>query len=303
MKKYISLSIIIAFIHIVYCESTSSKISEEYLYRGYTHQKLNHPDSARYFYQRIIDADENMYTTADAYLHLSEIEEACGNYKEALRLLHINQNWQDSIHKTTQAEMMQQINALHVKHNTEKESMKKSIYLYRSELTAIGILLLVVVYILYKRKRKRKQPETKEILLRKSDIYARFHSINHESNSSITEKEWAELQKAIDDTYENFTGTLYALCKKLSPMELHICYLMKISISVTNMAYIVGRSKSAVSTTRNKLYEKLQGRKEHRKCWTSSLQNYKPGNIVISLKINAYKSIYFHLIKEYIITI
>ena len=88
MKKYISLSIIIAFIHIVYCESTSSKISEEYLYRGYTHQKLNHPDSARYFYQRIIDADENMYTTADAYLHLSEIEEACGNYKEALRLLH-----------------------------------------------------------------------------------------------------------------------------------------------------------------------------------------------------------------------
>ena len=130
MKKYISLSIIIAFIHIVYCESTSSKISEEYLYRGYTHQKLNHPDSARYFYQRIIDADENIYTTADAYLHLSEIEEACGNYKEALRLLHINQNWQDSIHKTTQAEMMQQINALHVKHNTEKESMKKSIYLY-----------------------------------------------------------------------------------------------------------------------------------------------------------------------------
>ena len=180
MKKYISLSIIIAFIHIVYCESMSSKISEEYLYRGYTHQKLNHPDSARYFYQRIIDADENIYTTADAYLHLSEIEEACGNYKEALRLLHINQNWQDSIHKTTQAEMMQQINALHVKHNTEKESMKKSIYLYRSELTAIGILLLVVVYILYKRKRKRKQPETKEILLRKSDIYARFHSINHE---------------------------------------------------------------------------------------------------------------------------
>ena len=261
MKKYISLSIIIAFIHIVYCESTSSKISEEYLYRGYTHQKLNHPDSARYFYQRIIDTDENMYTTADAYLHLSEIEEACGNYKEALRLLHINQNWQDSIHKTTQAEMMQQINALHVKHNTEKESMKKSIYLYRSELTAIGILLLVVVYILYKRKRKRKQPETKEILLRKSDIYARFHSINHESNSSITEEEWAELQKAIDDTYENFTGTLYALCKKLSPMELHICYLMKISISVTNMAYIVGRSKSAVSTTRNKLYEKLQGQK------------------------------------------
>ena len=90
---------------------------------------------------------------------------------------------------------MQQINALHVKHNTEKESMKKSIYLYRSELTAIGILLLVVVYILYKRKRKRKQPETKEILLRKSDIYARFHSINHESNSSITEKEWAEFHR------------------------------------------------------------------------------------------------------------
>lgn len=114
----------------------------------------------------------------------------------ALRLLHINQNWQDSIHKTTQAEMMQQINALHVKHNTEKESMKKSIYLYRSELTAIGILLLVVVYILYKRKRKRKQPETKEILLRKSDIYARFHSINHESKFKYNRKRMGGITKS-----------------------------------------------------------------------------------------------------------
>ncbi|WP_455585599.1 helix-turn-helix transcriptional regulator [Bacteroides sp.] len=261
MKKYIFLSIASIFIHIAYCENSPSKLTEGYLYKGHLHQKSDHPDSARYFYKKTIDTDESIYSKADAYLHLSEIEESSGNYKEALHLLHMNQNWQDSIQKAAHTEIVQQMHTMHNNHSIEKKSMKRSIALYRSELIAIGLLLLVAAYFLYKKHRKHGQPERKEMFLRKSDIYARFHSINQESHSIITEDEWTELQKAIDETYENFTGTLYTLCQKLSPMELRICYLMKISISVTNIAYIVGRSKSAVSTTRSKLYEKLKGKK------------------------------------------
>lgn len=261
MKKYIAFSMLIIFIHIAYCDTPPSKPSDGYLQQGCIHQKFDHTDSARYFFKKIIDNEENIQNTADAYLHLFEMEEAAGNYKEALRLLHINRNWQDSIHKSTNTEFVQRMNAMHHEHNAEKDNMKRSISLYRWELTAGGLLLIAVIYLLYRKQRKRKQPETKEILLRKSAIYARFHSISQESDPAITDDEWTELQKTIDETYENFTGKLYALCQKLSPMELHLCYLMKISISVTNMAYIVGRSKSTVSTARSRLYEKLKGEK------------------------------------------
>lgn len=103
---------------------------------------------------------------------------------------------------------------------------------------------------------KKEERDIKEEVLRKSDIYSHFHS---QDSISITEQEWEELKIAIDDTYDNFTGQLYTLYPKLSTIEMRICLLIKISITVTNISMLLGRSKSTVSTARSKLYEKLQG--------------------------------------------
>lgn len=100
----------------------------------------------------------------------------------------------------------------------------------------------------------------RENILKRTDIYQLFHKACHNSsNTKISEKEWQELQTAIDDAYPNFSQTLYSLYPKLTLMDLHICCSIKISLSVTEIASIVCRSKSAITASRIRLYKKLQG--------------------------------------------
>lgn len=100
----------------------------------------------------------------------------------------------------------------------------------------------------------------RENILKRTDIYQLFHKACHNpSNAKISEKEWQELKTAIDDAYPNFSQTLYSLYPKLTLMDLHICCSIKISLSVTEIASIVCRSKSAITASRIRLYKKLQG--------------------------------------------
>ncbi len=101
--------------------------------------------------------------------------------------------------------------------------------------------------------------ELLEIALHKSDIYRLFHEAGSKVNIRITDKEWTNLQNSIDATYSNFTSQLYALYPKISTQELHICYLIKISIPVKDIAKILGRSTSAITVARIRLYKKIHG--------------------------------------------
>lgn len=92
--------------------------------------------------------------------------------------------------------------------------------------------------------------------LHRSSVYAFFHKAAHEE-VRITAENWQELRAAIDAAYDDFTGRLYSLCPNLSEMELHICWLIKIQLSPKDMAQVVGRSQSAVSMTRTRLYKKI----------------------------------------------
>ena len=92
--------------------------------------------------------------------------------------------------------------------------------------------------------------------LHRSSVYAFFHKAAHEE-VRITAKNWQELRAAIDAAYDDFTGRLYSLCPNLSEMELHICWLIKIQLSPKDMAQVVGRSQSAVSMARTRLYKKI----------------------------------------------
>ena len=69
----------------------------------------------------------------------------------------------------------------------------------------------------------------------------------------------SDLRKELDKTYNNFTNRLYQLYSGMSLIELRICYLIKISVKVTDMAKILGRSKPSVSSSRKRLYKKIKG--------------------------------------------
>ena len=68
--------------------------------------------------------------------------------------------------------------------------------------------------------------------LQQSRIYLRFHNACHDSTIRLTENNWVELAKAINEAYPNFSEKLYTYCPKLSTMELNICCLIKISIHI-----------------------------------------------------------------------
>lgn len=93
---------------------------------------------------------------------------------------------------------------------------------------------------------------------RQSDIYLKFHTAK--GLGDIKAEDWKLLQVEIDKTYSEFTRTLYSLYS-ISEIELHICLLIKTNISVSNIAILTGRSKSAITSARKKLYEKIHGEK------------------------------------------
>lgn len=95
--------------------------------------------------------------------------------------------------------------------------------------------------------------------LRSSSVYLKFHLESDLGAPSITEEDWESLRQILDQTYPNFTNRLYMLCPKMTSLELRACYLVKISIKVTNIAKILHRTSPAISLTRSRLYKKMTG--------------------------------------------
>lgn len=100
-----------------------------------------------------------------------------------------------------------------------------------------------------------------ESTFQQSSIYILFHKASTNDNIKITESDWTNLQIEIDKAYHNFTNRLYALYPQISLLELHICYLIKISMQVKGIAKLLNRTNSAISLARTRLYKKIHGTK------------------------------------------
>lgn len=100
----------------------------------------------------------------------------------------------------------------------------------------------------------------RNMVLQKSKIYIRFHKAGCDSAIKISERDWSELIKAIDSAYPNFSDNLFAFYPKLSLIELRICCLIKISIPTSDIANLIGRTRSAVTQSRIRLYKKIHGK-------------------------------------------
>lgn len=96
-------------------------------------------------------------------------------------------------------------------------------------------------------------------LFHHSSIYLLIVENCKNSDFRMKEVHWIELRKEIDATYNDFTNRLYALYPKLSEVELHVCYLIKVSISASDIAALVCLKNNSVSSIRKRLYQKVHG--------------------------------------------
>lgn len=117
----------------------------------------------------------------------------------------------------------------------------------------------------------QQEQELAIIAFRQSDIYSRFHQAC--DLKDIEDKDWKELQKAIDATYKDFTSRLYALYP-ITKIELRICLLIKTNITASNIALLTGRSKSAITSSRKKLYEKIHREKGNPDMWDNFILSF-----------------------------
>lgn len=85
-----------------------------------------------------------------------------------------------------------------------------------------------------------------------SSLYIRIH---REDDIQLGPSEWEELHQLIDATYSDFTNRLIKLYPQISIEEIHICYLIKMQLSIKKIAFIMHITSSGVSQCRRRLYK------------------------------------------------
>ncbi len=100
--------------------------------------------------------------------------------------------------------------------------------------------------------------DLREINFIQTEIYLKLKEISSdEKGKKMTQEDWITLELELNTIYNNFAVRLKSCCEQISETELRVCYLLKAGFSVTSIAKIIGRTKSAVSMSRKRLLEKI----------------------------------------------
>lgn len=102
--------------------------------------------------------------------------------------------------------------------------------------------------------------------LMQTEVYSKFHSAANDSTFRPDAGDWEVLRKKVDTCYNNFTGRLHSIYD-ISDMDMKVCLLLKINITITGISIILNRSKSAIVSARKKMYRKTHGEEGKPEMW------------------------------------
>ena len=163
--------------------------------------------------------------------------------------------------KQVKEEQYQKSN-LFIEENKRKiAELEEALQISNKDSDAMRQLLLAqkqqILYMNSKIEADQKEQSLAEIAFHQSDIYNKFQDAAN-GTTTIDAKDWEILRIKTDHCYKDFTARLRAIYP-VSDIEMKICLLLKIKISVTGISLLTGRSKSAIVSARKKLYEKTHG--------------------------------------------
>lgn len=258
---------------------------------AYWHLGQQHTDSAVYYFKKML-GKYNWRADVTFLQTLAEIEEQRGNRDKALEYYKKLNAAKDSLKAHSQIEETRQTEARHkfdmIKQERDEADRQKRNLTY----LIVGIVIIVVVVALatimawraYRTKeadkllRKKLLQHTEERktqlsteqkaanehqidLLERSPLRERIKENAGKDGFRLTDGEWQELAAQIDLAYDQFTARLRILYDGITEYELHVCYLIKLGITSTDIGNMLCKSKSAVGMTRQRLYKKLTGSK------------------------------------------
>lgn len=97
---------------------------------------------------------------------------------------------------------------------------------------------------------------------------ADYHTLQRRlaSGQMLTQEEWQLLEQQINKVYPGFCRQLNNL-HTMSELEYEVCLLIKLRISPKDMAQVLARDVSTISTVRSRLYKKVFGQKGGARDW------------------------------------
>ena len=98
-----------------------------------------------------------------------------------------------------------------------------------------------------------------------SDDYAALQR-RMASGQTLRQEEWDEMERQLKRLYPGFTSQLRGL-RPMSELEYQVCLLIKLRIAPKDIAAVLARDVSTISTVRSRLYAKVFGTKGGAKAW------------------------------------
>ena len=86
------------------------------------------------------------------------------------------------------------------------------------------------------------------------------------SGQRLKDEEWADIENQIRRVYPGFCSQLHSLYS-MSELEYHVCLLIKLRTAPTDIALVLARDVSTISTVRSRLYKKVFGQKGGAREW------------------------------------
>ena len=252
------------------------------LIEGDLWMELHQPDSAMKHYL-IASETGNDYITSVAYERMALLMEEKQSLSSALdKHIQSIETKNNLRYDYSHEQDTRDFEALKLKNELNELKVKQQSYVIVILALGASILLLVggfVIYLLH-RKRNRlvqenlilKQQEElsalreKEALLREKDARMReelFRRVRIENLKDgkhiqhISDADWKEIHLMLESTYPGFLPNLRQSFPALSEKELNFCCLVKINMSLQNLADIYCISINSVSRRKLRLKEKL----------------------------------------------
>ncbi|MDE7379215.1 MAG: hypothetical protein K2N13_09735 [Paraprevotella sp.] len=117
----------------------------------------------------------------------------------------------------------------------------------------------------------REALNTVEEEFRKSDFYIWIRKkISH--GECFTKDDWHDIEERLRSVYPRFTNTLLTLCN-MSAIEFRVCLLLKLNATPSEMANVLCKDKSSISSIRSRLYMKVFGKKGSSKDWDDFIRS------------------------------
>ena len=249
----------------------------------------NQYDSAIYYYKNKLYLPSLLHK-AGAYEGLADIAHRQGDIIKALNYYEQYMLYEDSLQQIQQTIRTATIDKIHALYNYQQYK-KENIVLKRQTfkqkqllfVTIFSLLFLLLIGIVFWQKQKRKEQtillqqeklkrlreeikaaqiirKSSQANLQQTEIWKKLHYIDKNETIKMTDTDWLELTKTVEETYPHFVQRLNELCP-LSQKELQVCLLIKINVSLTQIADIVCSSKQGISSLRQRLYKKFTGKK------------------------------------------